>query len=261
MPGRFAGKVAMVTGAGSGIGRGIALGFAREGAAVAVNDINPSSAEQVVEEIINLGGEAMAIVADVTNSEQVQNMVQSILNRFGHIDILVNNAGTGVNKLVIETEEQDWDLVMSVNAKGVFLCSRAVAREMIRLQTRGKIINISSQAGKTGALYQGAYCASKAAVLLFTQVLALELARFGINVNAVCPGVVDTPLLDALCEDLARRSKKSVEDVKKALLRRVPLGRMETPEDVAKVVLFLASEDAGYMTGQAINVTGGMERH
>ncbi|HCW51471.1 MAG TPA: hypothetical protein DGR79_05325 [Clostridiales bacterium] len=276
------GKVALVTGGSRGIGLALARELLAQGAKVAVCARKPEGLEAarreleaVTRKLEEAGGAAesegdrgdrdpgdlMAVQAHIAEEDQVERLFEAVLDRFGRLDILVNNAGTGVNKLVIETEEQDWDLVMSVNAKGVFLCSRAVAREMIRLQTRGKIINISSQAGKTGALYQGAYCASKAAVLLFTQVLALELARFGINVNAVCPGVVDTPLLDALCEDLARRSKKSVEDVKKALLRRVPLGRMETPEDVAKVVLFLASEDAGYMTGQAINVTGGMERH
>lgn len=258
---RFVGRVALVTGAGSGIGRGIAMGFASEGALVAVNDVNFSAAESVAAELNAAGGRGMAVAADVCDEVQVQDMVQRVADNFGRIDILVNNAGVGVIVPVLEMKAEEWDFVMNVNARGTFLCSREVARHMVESGIRGSIINISSQAGKTGARYQGVYCASKAAVLAFTQVLGLELARSGINVNAVCPGVVDTPMMKELIATLAQRSKVPEAQVEKAMMRMVPMGRIETPDDVAGVVKFLASDEASYMTGQAINVTGGMERH
>lgn len=258
---RFVGKVALVTGAGSGIGRAIALGFASEGALVAVNDVNLSAAETVAAEVNAAGSQGMAVAADVCDEVQVRDMVRLVLETFGKIDILVNNAGTGVIVPVLEMKAEEWDLVMKVNARGTFLCSREAARHMVESGIRGSIINISSQAGKTGARYQGVYCASKAAVLAFTQVLGLELARSGINVNAVCPGIVDTPMMKELVATLAQRSNVPEAQVEKAMLRMVPMGRVETPDDVAGVVKFLASDEASYMTGQAINVTGGMERH
>lgn len=258
---RFVGKVALVTGAGSGIGRAIALGFASEGALVAVNDVNLSAAETVAAEVSAAGSQGMAVAADVCDEVQVRDMVRLVLETFGKIDILVNNAGTGVIVPVLEMKAEEWDLVMKVNARGTFLCSREAARHMVETGIRGSIINISSQAGKTGARYQGVYCASKAAVLAFTQVLGLELARSGINVNAVCPGIVDTPMMKELVATLAQRSNVPEAQVEKAMLRMVPMGRVETPDDVAGVVKFLASDEASYMTGQAINVTGGMERH
>lgn len=258
---RFVNKAVLVTGAGSGIGRGIALSFASEGARVAVNDINPGAAEAVAAEVAALGSRGLAVAADVSNEADVRRMVRRVVDSFGRIDILVNSAGVGVNVPVLKMKTDQWDFVMNVNARGTFLCSREAAAEMVKSGVAGKIINISSQAGKTGALYQGVYCASKAAVIALTQVMGLELARSGINVNAVCPGVVDTPMLKTLMENLAIKNNRPVEEIKKALLRKIPLGRIETPDDVAAVVKFLASEDAAYMTGQAINVTGGMERH
>ncbi len=254
-------QVAIVTGAGSGIGKAIALRFSKEGAIIVAADINQVAAGELIREIKELGGEGLALKTDVANSFDVHNMVQETLVRFKQIDILVNNAGTGKAGRIGEHKEEDWDKTMEVNLKGTFLCSQAVAQEMIP-RRKGKIVNIASVAGKVGEEFIGAYCASKFAVIGLTQVLAKELGRYNINVNAICPGYVWT----ALWEDLARWFKENFSSLAEKspyeiFTRRVeavtPLRRPQVPEDIANLTAFLVSDEARNITGQAINVDGG----
>lgn len=276
-------KVAIVTGAGGmrGVGRAIALRFAREGSDVVLVDIkrppeqlppdeiraNWQGIESVAAEIRALGRRALPSYTDITDSAQVERMVAAAIAELGGIDILVNNARaiTGRNELVVNTTESEWDLTMSVNAKGTFLCSRAVARHFLEQGKRGKIINMSSGSGKRAHPGRAAYCASKFAIIGFTQSLALELAPYGITVNAVCPGPVDTGRL-ALSEELeAEREGITLQEYESRRLaqraKQIPLGRVATPEDIANMVAFLASPQADYVTAQAINVNGGEVMH
>lgn len=269
------GKVALVTGAGgkNGIGRAIATRLAKEGADVAVNDIteHPYAVDQtdwqglpdVVHEIEALGRRAISVVADVSDAEQVAEMVDKTVAHFGKIDILVNNAGTKADKdrvPVIDLAEADWDRVQRVNVKGVFLCSQAVARHLVKQGTGGKIINISSVTGKQGSARYAAYSASKFAVIGFTQSLAHELAPYGINVNAICPSLVDTERVGHLAAALMPEDL-SPEEQRAEFARRnaasVPLGRLAEGTDVAKMAAFLASDEAAYLTGLAVTVAGG----
>lgn len=273
------GKVALVTGAGgeNGIGRGIATRLALEGADVVVNDltINPyddrpgtwGGMTQVVEEIKALGRKSTAIIADVSNAAQVHAMVDQTIAEFGRIDILVNNAGSrpgGDRKLVVDVLEEDFDLVIRVNLKGTFLVSQAVARHMIKRGGGGKIINMSSRAGKTGTAMYAAYCASKFGVIGFTQSLALELAQHNIMVNAICPGLVDTERVDYIAAATAPEGQSAIEyraDMVRDRAATVPLGRLAVAADIAKTAAFLASSESDYLTGQSINVAGGYEMH
>ena len=269
------GKVALVTGAGgkNGIGRAIATRLAQEGADVAVNDIteHPYAADQtdwqglpdVVREIEAMGRRAISVVADVSDAKQVGEMVDKTVAHFGKIDILVNNAGTIAGKdrvPVVDLTEEDWDRVQRVNVKGVFLCSQAVARHLIAQGTGGKIINISSVTGKQGSARYAAYSASKFAVIGFTQSLAHELAPSHVNVNAICPSLVDTERVGHLAAALMPEAL-SPEEQRSAFARRnaaaVPLGRLAEGEDVAKMAAFLASDEAAYLTGLAVTVSGG----
>jgi len=254
-------KIALVTGASKGIGRAIAIAFAKEGANVVVNYFkSEDDANDVVKEINAMGRTAVPVRADVSKIDEVKAMVKRTIDQFGRIDILVNNAGVSTMGLLVDLTEQEWDYNMDVNAKGVFLCCQAVARHMMD-RRYGKIINISSAAGKTGARFLSHYCASKFAVIGLTQSLALELASYGINVNAVCPGYVETDMQSRELVWEAKLRGISSEEVKRGYLGSVPLGRLGKSEDVAKVVVFLASAQSDYMTGQAINVTGGIETH
>jgi len=254
-------KIAIVTGASKGIGRAIAIAFAKEGANVVVNYFkSEDDANDVVKEINALGRAAVPVRADVSKIDEVKAMVKRTIDQFGRIDMLVNNAGVSTMGPLVDLTERDWDYNMDVNAKGVFLCCQAVARHMIG-QRYGKIINISSAAGKTGARFLSHYCASKFAVIGLTQSLALELAPYRINVNAVCPGYVETDMQSRELVWEAKLRGISSEEVKRGYLGSVPLGRLGKPEDVAKIVVFLASAQSDYMTGQAINVTGGIETH
>lgn len=269
------GKVALVTGAGgkNGIGRAIATRLAKEGADVAVNDIteHPYTTDQgdwqglpdLVREIEAMGRRAISVVADVGDAEQVQQMVDQTVAHFGKIDILVNNAGTIAGKdrvPVVDLAEADWDRVQRVNVKGVFLCSRAVGRHLIAQGTGGKIINMSSVTGKRGSARFAAYSASKFAVIGFTQCLAQELAPYQVNVNAICPGLVDTERMGHLASVLMPDTLSADEQLTEYTRRSeaaVPLGRLAEGVDVAKMAAFLASDEAAYLTGVAITVSGG----
>jgi NAD(P)-dependent dehydrogenase (short-subunit alcohol dehydrogenase family) len=245
---RLEGQVAIVTGAGQGIGRAIALTLARESAAVVVNDVNLESAKKVVDEIKNQGGEAQSVKADVSKAEEVTQLVKETLDKFKNIDILVNNAGWSNLIPAIELTETQWDTIVDINLKGQFLCSQAVAKQMFK-QKRGKIVNIAALSGRVAMPGLVAYGASKAGVLQLTRVLAIEWAEYNINVNAVSPGVTLTPLVES--------AFKEKPDILKSYLERIPLKRAAKPEDIANAVLFLASSEADDITGQEITIDGG----
>lgn len=241
-------KVAIVTGAGSGIGKAIALAFARAGADVLIADIDLQSAKEAAGEIISLGRQAHAVKVDVSNSEEVCELVKKTLTYFTRIDILVNSAG--VDKIVPAEEltEADWDGMISVNLKGTFLCSQAVGRQMIK-QRRGKIINIASTGAHSGGVGQAAYCASKGGVLLLTKVLAIEWAKYNINVNSVSPGPTRTRFLEKLI--------KEYPELLEVRQKMIPLRRLNKPDDIASAALFLASPESDNIVGQDIIVDGG----
>jgi 3-oxoacyl-[acyl-carrier protein] reductase len=245
---KLSGKVAIVTGAGRGIGRGIALSLAEEGADIVVADLNEENASKVAEEIKALNCQSLPIKVDVTSSGEVVRMVQKTIEKFGKIDILVNNAGIPGRGSIVELKEETLDAVFNVNVKGVFLCSKYVVPYMIK-QKSGKIVNIGSQAGRLPCPYVSAYGASKAAVIHLTKSLAAELARYNINVNSVCPGYVYSG-------DSAFYESK--EEFDKWVVANVPLRREQTIEDIAKAVVFLSSEDSKNITGESIHVDGGM---
>ena len=245
--GKFTGKAAIVTGASRGIGREIALLLAKEGARVAVNySGSKDKADEVVQLITASGGEAFAIQADVSNAESVKVMVDQTIETFGSIDILVNNAGITRDNLLMRMKDDEWDDVININLKGVFLCTKGVTRQMMR-QRAGKIVNVASIVGVSGNPGQANYVAAKAGVIGFTKTVAKELASRNINVNAVAPGFITTDMTDTLNEE-----------VKNQMLTAIPLGKLGSPADVAKTVAFLLSDDAAYITGQTIHVDGGM---
>jgi meso-butanediol dehydrogenase/(S,S)-butanediol dehydrogenase/diacetyl reductase len=257
------GKIALITGAGRGIGRAIALRLAREGCDVALSDLNEQTAGETAAEVRAMGRRAIAIGADVTKDDQVQAMVDRTRRELGEIDILVNNAGMQVIVPMLEMNEQQWDSLFDVNLKSYWLCARAVAPHMIARGGGGKIINAASRAGKTPSKLSptGAYATTKHAVVGFTRALAFELSPHKINVNCYCPGVVDTPMWDLIDREVAKRTGVPVGSTKAKAVAEIPLGRIEQPEDVANLVAFLASAESDYMTGQAINITGGSEIH
>jgi meso-butanediol dehydrogenase / (S,S)-butanediol dehydrogenase / diacetyl reductase len=257
-------RVAAVTGAGSGIGRAIALGLARGGATVAVTDVDERRAVIVAAEITSAGGDAIGMPLDVTRKGEVEEAVRSIVDRWGRLDIWVNNAGVSTMNRLFDLTEEDWDFNLDVNAKGTFFGTQAAARQMAGQnpkdpgRLRGKIINTASMAGKRGnAPFLSHYVASKFAVVGFTQAAAGELAPLGITVNAVCPGYVRTSMQEREMEWEARLRSLSPGEVKRLYVADTPLGRLETPEDVAGVVLFLASSAGDFITGAAIDVNGG----
>jgi NAD(P)-dependent dehydrogenase (short-subunit alcohol dehydrogenase family) len=261
----LSGQIAIVTGAASGIGRAIAMRLSREGAAIVGADLNENATEKLIQEIKSLGRRGLALQADVSIEEDVERMVKESRENFGQIDILVNNAGTGSVGLIIDHSVEDWEKPMGVNLKGTFLCSRAVAKEMIP-RKRGRIVNISSISGKSGEEFIGAYCASKFGVIGLTQVLAKELARHFITVNAVCPGYIWTPMWEEMAkwskENFPSLGAKSVQEIFENRVKSVtPLRRPQTAEDIANLVAFLVSEEARNITGQAINVDGGAVMH
>jgi len=254
---RLQDKVAIVTGGGSGIGRGICLRLAEEGASVVVADLDADAADRVAGEISAQNGLAMGVQVDVRKQDSVQTMVNKTVETYGGIDILVNNAGVGKIIPFFETTEADWDLMFDVNCKGVLFCSQAVARVMIEQGRGGKIVNLASQAGRRGEALVLAYCASKAAVISMTQSTALALAEHKINVNAVAPGIVDTPFWEQVDRQFAKLLNMEIGEPKRTFTASIPLGRIEQPADVAGAVAFLASSDADYITQQCLNVDGG----
>jgi len=245
--GKLDGKAALVTGASRGIGAEIAKQLAKEGARVAVNySGSQSKAEEVVNEIIAAGGQAFAVQASVSDAENVTEMVKQTIEQFGSVDILVNNAGITRDNLLMRMKESEWDDVIDTNLKGVFLCTKAVTRQMMK-QRAGKIINIASIVGVSGNAGQANYVAAKAGVIGLTKTTAKELASRHINVNAIAPGFITTEMTDELSDD-----------VKNQMLTQIPLSKLGNPQDVAKAVVFLASDDASYITGQTLHVDGGM---
>lgn len=258
--GKLDDKVVLVTGGGRGIGEAISVYLAKEGANVIVSDIDLNSASRTTGKVKALSRRSMAIRADVSNSKDVEKMVKSIIEKFGRVDILVNNAGILTLKPVVELEEEEWDKVINVTLKGVFLCSKAVAKIMID-QKAGKIVNISSSAAKKPGPFVVHYSAAKAGVVAFTQGLARELGPYNINVNAVCPGVVDTTMWRYQDEEVGRYLGLPKGELTKRFIEAMALHRLQPPEAIAAMVLFLASKEADEVTGQAINVCGGYVMH
>ncbi|MCO6451765.1 MAG: glucose 1-dehydrogenase [Caldilineales bacterium] len=290
---RFAGKTAIVTGAGRGIGRGVALRLAREGANVVIAEYNAESAEAVAAEIESLGVESMPYAIDISDAGRARRMVEDVAGRFGRIDILVNNAGVVQTKPMMDLTEADWDRIVNVNQRGTFFCLQAVAEQMLRQlpdslkaaagladvvavqlsadkesskveptelePSYGKIVNFSSIAGRRGRPLSTHYAATKAAIISITQSAALALAPYRINVNAVCPGIVVTPMWHEIDRDRAALFGAKEGEAVKAFVNTVPLKRAATEDEIAGVVAFLCSSDANYITGQAINVDGGFE--
>jgi meso-butanediol dehydrogenase / (S,S)-butanediol dehydrogenase / diacetyl reductase len=255
---RLAGKIAIITGAGRGIGKATALMFAREGSDVFVPDLDLAGSEATAREILAMGRKSVAMQVDVTRMADIQRMVETAVREFGKIDILVNNAGITQVREPLQLTEADWDRTLNLNLKAVFFCSQAVAREMIKRKS-GVILNAASISGRSGKPMLVDYCASKFGVIGITQGLAMALAKHGIRVNAVAPGIVDTDMWVSIDREWSALEGKPVGTVKQSRVANIPLGRIETPEDVARLYTFLASDDASYITGQTYNVCGGLQ--
>lgn len=249
---RLQDKVAIVTGAGSGIGYAIAWKFAQEGAHVAVNYLGyPDQAKQLADQIKGLGRRAAAIEADVSNVQQVQQMVTTAVEQLGPLDIIVNNAGIEHATPFLQMEESQWDKVLSVNLKGCFLCSQAAAREMVKRNAGGRIVNVSSIHEDIVFINHADYAASKGGMRMFTRTIAQELAPYNITVNNICPGAIQTPI---------NKETLASSGLIQQLLEEIPLNRLGTPEDVSEMAVFLASDAASYCTGASFFVDGGMSK-
>lgn len=259
--GILTGKTAIVTGGGQGLGEAICLRLAKEGCHVVVADINQKGIQETQNRIKDLSGpESLGIVADVTQEQDVKNLADQTVEKFGSLDVMVSNAGVLIAQPVDEFSAEKWMKVLEVNLFGFFLCTKYAARVM-KEQRSGVIIQINSKSGKKGSYKNSAYAASKFGGIGLTQSIALELAEFGVRANAICPGnLLDSPLwVDSLFKQYARTRGMTEEEVRQYYMDQVPLGRGCTYEDVCNVLVFLASEQSNYMTGQAINVTGGQE--
>jgi NAD(P)-dependent dehydrogenase (short-subunit alcohol dehydrogenase family) len=256
-PSSFAPRAALITGAGTGIGRAVALRLARDGWAVAVNDVEPDRAAAVAREVTATGARGATVVADVGDREAAGRMVAETIEALGAVDLLVNNAGVCRLGPLAEFTEADWRATFRVNVDGVFFCCQAVLPHMLG-RGRGNIVNLASWSGKAGAAYFGPYCASKFAVVGLTQSLAKEVAAQGVRVNAVCPGIVAGTEMRVQVDAESRALGRPTSTDR---VGGIPMGRLAEPEDVAGVVAFLVSDDARYMTGQAVNVTGGLWMH
>ena len=256
----LAGQVAIVTGAGRGIGRATALELARLGADIVVAELDRVGADRTAAQVKDLGRRAAGIPTDVTSRAELASMVERARSEFGRIDILVNNAGIYRAAPTLEITEEHWDAVLTINAKAVFFASQAVLPTMIA-QRSGAIVSLASMAGKIGSPTNLPYNASKAAVISITKSLALAHAAHGIRVNCVCPGFVETDMWTTVSREISAQLGLTVDEFNRRRLAQVPLGRMERPEDVASVIGFLASPRAAYVTGQAISVDGGLVMH
>ncbi len=271
IPGRHAGKIAIVTGSGQGIGRGLAQRFAEEGAHVVIAEYNKANAAKAAQELCELGVEALAYPIDIGDTAQIDQMVKDVVQHFGRIDILVNNAGVLETLSMFDLTPEKWDWLMRVNQRGLFFCLQAVAKQMVEQvpaevkqagradRSYGKIVNFSSVAGRSGRPYAAHYSAAKWAVISITQSAAGYLAPYNINVNAVCPGVVPTPMWVEIDRTQSARFGMAQGDWIKRSIENVPLKRAAAPADIAAAVSFLCSGDADYITGQALNVDGGLE--
>ena len=249
-------KTAFVTGAAQGIGEAVALVLASYGADIIAADINLEGAQQTAKNIGKMGRKGLAVQLNVSKSESVNQAVEQAIQTFGTIDIHVNAAGIAVASKLTDVSEELWDRIMDVNAKGVFLCCKAVAKYMIK-NKKGKIINVSSQTGKIGEEANGVYSCSKAAVNIFTQVFALEMAPYGINVNAVCPGPVDTEMMEKAFVNFGRIKGIEPEELKRNWIDSIPLKRMARPEEIGEIVAFLSSDKSDYITGVSYTIAGG----
>ena len=249
---KLEGKAALVTGGGGGIGRATCLALVQEGARVAVADVAVKNAEKVRDEIKTAGGQAIAAPVDLTNRPEVDGMVASVLSQFGSLDLLVNCAGWDRLEPFLESEEETWEKVIAINFKSVLYTTKAVGPHMIT-QGSGKIVNISSDAGRVGSSWEAVYSGAKGAVIAFSKSVAREFARYKINVNVVCPGLTDTPLLQAV-RSQSPNTGKTIDAITKA----TPFRRVGKPEEVAEAVLFLASPSADFITGQTLSVSGGL---
>lgn len=251
-------QVAIVTGAGQGIGRAIALRLARDGMNVVVADLKVSQAEQVASEVRALGRQSIAFKMDVTNAEQREQLLATTQEKMGRLDVLVNNAGVNSFSTPLEVTEAHWDMVMNVNTKAVwFLCQAAL--KIMTEQKRGRIVNLASIAGKMAStLHHPIYNVSKAGVIALTKTFAHAAAPYGVRVNCVCPGIIDTAMGDQVATEVGRLTSKSSEQILNERTGRIPLGVQGTPAEVADVISFLVGPDSRYMTGQAVNISGGM---
>jgi NAD(P)-dependent dehydrogenase (short-subunit alcohol dehydrogenase family) len=257
---KFQGKVAMVSGAAQGIGKGVAIEYAKNGADLAIMDINSEKLENTCEEIRALGRDCICYTGDVSSSEVVQDFVNKTVEHYGSIDILTHAAGILRSCAIIDQDEKDWDIVIAVNLRSTFLFSKYVGRQM-KKQGSGAMVLIDSCASKTAEAFNAVYCASKAGVRLLAQALALELSEYGVRVNSIAPGTINTDMIQRCLHDRAPLYGLTFDEYLKEFNEATPLKRMGEPEEIGKLCVFLASDDAAFITGSSFNISGGRECH